>query len=109
MGLGKRRVSGRIFNGSRLIVPGEPIQSSKVFQITFQNKRGSLPVPTDKPVKTPTPTATPIPTLTPTLTPTPTSTPTPTPTPTQNIIDAVIVDYNIYVDVGQDLYLKYSE
>jgi len=101
MGLGKRRVSGRIFSGSRLIVPGEPVLSSKVFQITFQNKRGSLPVPTDKPVKTPTPTATPIPTLTPT--------PTPTPTPTQNIIDAVIVNYYTYIEVGQDLYLRYEE
>ena len=41
MGLDKRRTSGKIYNGSTLIVPGQQISSVKVFPITFQYKRGS--------------------------------------------------------------------
>ena len=41
MGLDRRRTSGKIFNGSKLIVPGQPISSVKVFQNTFQYKKGT--------------------------------------------------------------------
>lgn len=93
MGLDFRRKSGRIANGSKLIVPGQITIGIKVFPNTFSQKK-SAPIDSNiqinypTPTNTPTPTITPIPTNTPTPTPTitstniPTSTPTPTPTKT---------------------------
>ena len=43
MGLAKRRTSGNIIGGSKMIVPGQPILSAKKFEVTFSNKQGSLP------------------------------------------------------------------
>jgi len=43
MGLSSRKRSGKIIAGSALIVPGQPILSAKKFEITFSNKKGSLP------------------------------------------------------------------
>ena len=43
MGLAKRKTSGNINGGSTLIVPGQPILSAKKFEVTFSNKRGSVP------------------------------------------------------------------
>jgi hypothetical protein len=42
MGLNKRRRSGNLIGGSKLIVPGEPIFNVKKFETTF-NKKGSTP------------------------------------------------------------------
>jgi hypothetical protein len=69
MGLDRRRTSGRLFNGSKLIVPGQPIASVKVFPNTFQYKKGT-PKDTFREIN-----STPSPTLTPSPTPTPTPTP----------------------------------
>jgi len=96
MGLDFRKRSGRIANGSLLIVPGQTINGVKVYQTTFSQKKSQnnkpmgpeIPLPTPIPTNTstplPTPTSTPIPTNTPTTTPTqtPTNTPTSTPIPT---------------------------
>jgi hypothetical protein len=61
MGLDKRRTSGRLFNGSKLIVPGQPIASVKVFPNTFQYKKGT-PKDTFREINsTPTPSPTPTP------------------------------------------------
>jgi hypothetical protein len=62
MGLDRRRRSGKIVGGSNLIVQGDPIYSVKVFQNTFQYKKGTpkdtfrevAPEP-PKPSPTPTP------------------------------------------------------
>ena len=92
MGLDFRKRSGRIANGSLLIVPGQTINGVKVYQTTFSQKKSQnnkpmgpeIPLPTPTPTNTstplPTPTSTPIPSVTPE--PTPTSTPIPTNTPT---------------------------
>jgi hypothetical protein len=108
MGLNFRKKSGKIANGSKLIVPGQQYNGQKVFEPTFKNKKSAPtdrdlleqilpfltppPTPSVTPTNTPTntpqpsqsPTNTPTPTQTPTNTPTvtPTNTPTPTPTPT---------------------------
>jgi hypothetical protein len=100
MGLDFRKRSGRIANGSRLIVDGQPTIGQKVFSPTFKYKVSAptdnelfeqilpfltqTPTPTPTPSVTPTniPTNTPTPTTTPTNTPTQTPTNTPTPTPT---------------------------
>ena len=94
MGLDFRKRSGRIANGSLLIVPGQTINGVKVYQTTFSQKKSQnnkpmgpeIPLPTPTPTNTstplPTPTSTPIPTNTPTTTPIPTNTPTTTPTQT---------------------------
>ena len=101
MGLDFRKRSGRISNGSLLIVPGQTINGVKVYQTTFSQKKSQnnkpmgpeipLPTPTPTSTSTPTPTSTSTPTPTPTststpipsATPEPTSTPTNTPTPTR--------------------------
>ena len=67
MGLDRRKTSGRIFGGSNLIVPDQPIYSVKNFPPSFQYKRG-----------TPKDTFRELPQSTPTPSPTP---PTPSPTP----------------------------
>ena len=100
MGLSLRKRSGNIMAGSRLIVEGQPILTSKVFEVGFSGKKGSLPnehresptttttttivpTPTNTPTPTITPTNSPRPTSTPAVTVSPTSTKTPTPTITQ--------------------------
>jgi hypothetical protein len=102
MGLDFRRRSGRIANGSKLIVPGQITTGIKVYQTTFNSKRSApidsntqieyptptptIPLtPTPTPSSTNTPTPTPSSTNTPTQTPTSTNTPTPTPTPTVSV------------------------
>lgn len=80
MGLNLRPRSGRIANGSRLIVNGQPTTGSKLTQPIFTRKR-SAPIDLNPDiVPTLTPSQTPI--LTPTNTPTPSFTPTVTPTVT---------------------------
>jgi outer membrane biosynthesis protein TonB len=131
MGLDFRKTSGRIANGSRLVVPGQITVGQKVFPNTFSQKRAPVepkfeipivsptqtPTPsvTPAPTQTPTPSVTPAPTQTPTpsVTPAPTQTPTPsvTPAPTQtpvNIINAIIVDSETYISVGVNEYLTYE-
>ena len=97
MGLNFRKKSGKIANGSRLIVPGQQYLGQKVFEPTFKNKKSApidrdlleqilpflTPPPTPSVTPTNTPTNTPQPSQSPTNTPTPTQTPTNTPTPTQ--------------------------
>lgn len=88
MGLENRKRSGRIANGSKLIVPGQITTGSKVYQTTFSNKR-SAPIDSNSQIEyvTPTPTNTIQPTPTNTPTTTPTNTPTPTPTTTLDPIN----------------------
>ena len=75
MGLDFRKRSGRIADGSRLVVPGQITTGVKVFPNTFQYKKGSKNenlgpvieiIPTPTPTSTPSPSPTPIPTPTPT-------------------------------------------
>lgn len=133
MGLNFRKRSGRIANGSTLIVPGQPYIGAKVFQLTFNQKKSSNdkpmgpeiqfevpPTPTPTSSTTPTPTPTPTSSTTPTPTPTPTVTVSPTPTPTVTVSptpeptkfpelpDVILVDQNTYLEVGKDEYLKYN-
>lgn len=88
MGLNIRPVSGRIANGSRLIVNGQPTTGIKVFTQTFSQKKSTTnpEKTTIKPTTTPTitlkNTSTPTPSITPTFTPTPSITPSITPTNT---------------------------
>lgn len=133
MGLNLRPRSGRIANGSRLIVNGQPTTGSKLTQPIFTRKR-SAPIdlnpdiiptltpsqtPTLTPTVTPTPsfTTTNTPSVTPTITPSPTAsvgqTPTPTPsfTPTRSveiIINPIISQNDEYIIVGVDNYLMYD-
>jgi hypothetical protein len=76
MGLDFRKRSGRIADGSRLVVPGQITTGVKVFPNTFQYKQGSKNENFGPSIDIP-------PTPTPTTTPPPSSTPTPTPTPTR--------------------------
>lgn len=80
MGLNFRKRSGRIANGSTLIVEGQPYIGTKVFQLTFNQKKST----NDRPQGPEIPDQnTPIPSSSQTPTPTPSITPTPTPTPTR--------------------------
>ena len=85
MGLEFRRRSGRIANGSKLVVPGQITTGAKVFPNTFGLKQRT-PIDSNSQVDyltpTATPTVTPTPSITPTSTPIPSVTPTTTPTPT---------------------------
>jgi hypothetical protein len=58
MGLDFRRKSGRIANGSKLIVPGQITTGIKVFPNTFNQKK-SAPIDTNIQINHPTPTPTP--------------------------------------------------
>jgi hypothetical protein len=58
MGLDFRRKSGRIANGSKLIVPGQITTGIKVFPNTFNQKK-SDPIDTNIQINHPTPTPTP--------------------------------------------------
>jgi hypothetical protein len=92
MGLDFRKTSGRIANGSKLVVPGQITTGQKVFQPTFQYKQSAprdsvlleqvLPFLTPNPTPTSTPSPSPTPSVTPTITPTVTPTITLTPSPT---------------------------
>ena len=121
MGLNFRKRSGRIANGSTLIVEGQPYIGTKVFQITFNQKKSSndrpqgpeipfeeTPIPSPTITPTPTITSTPNPSNTPTPSLSPTPTPTPTPTNTFEIIDAILLDENTYLQVGINEYLSYE-
>ncbi len=121
MGLDFRKRSGRIANGSRLIVEGQQTIGQKVFPNTFSMKSrpaeptiDSIPAsPTPTPSVTPTITPSVTPSVTPTITPTNTGTPTPTPTPTPSststpeLLDAIIVGVNTYISVNTNEYLMY--
>jgi hypothetical protein len=100
MGLEFRRRSGRIANGSKLVVPGQITTGAKVFPNTFGLKQRA-PIDSNSQIDYPTPTGTPIPPITPTTTPTPTSTPipstTPTPTPTPTSTSAPLCDLTLNV------------
>ena len=121
MGLEFRKRSGRIANGSRLVVEGQITGGQKVFPNSFGQKsnpydmtaeqrellisQNVTPTPTATVNITPTPT--PTPTATVNITPTPTPTPTSTPTPTPELLDAIIVGVDTYLSVGTNEYLMY--
>ena len=137
MGLEFRKRSGRIANGSRLVVEGQITNGQKVFPNSFGQKsnpydmtaeqrellisQNVTPTPTSTFNITPTPTPsvtrqvtpTPTPTATTDVTPTPTPTattdvtPTPTPTPQTQLIDPIIVGEDTYITVGTNEYLMY--
>jgi len=135
MGLEFRKRSGRIANGSRLVVEGQITNGQKVFPNSFGQKsnpydmtaeqrellisQNVTPTPTSTFNITPTPTPsvtgqvtpTPTPTATTDVTPTPTATtdvtPTPTPTPQTQLIDPIIVGEDTYITVGTNEYLMY--
>lgn len=99
MGLNFRKRSGRIADGSRLIVPGQITTGVKVFPNSFGYKKKSTNEYLGPSVEV---------SLTQTPLPQPSSTPTPTPTP-QTIIDSILVTENIYLSVGKNEYLKYTD
>lgn len=113
MGLDFRKRSGRIANGSRLIVEGQQTIGQKVFPNTFSMKSRPAEPTIDSIPASPTPTPSVTPTITPTITPTNTGTPTPTPTPTPSststpeLLDAIIVGVNTYISVNTNEYLMY--
>jgi hypothetical protein len=130
MGLDFRKRSGRIANGSKLVVPGEITTGQKVFPNTFNQKSNPYDMtaeqreslisqnitPTPTPTSTinitltPTPTNTPTntPTVTPSSSPTPSVTPTPTPSsPVEVLIDPIITENDEYISVGDNEYLRY--
>ena len=83
MGLSFRRRSGRIADGSKLIVPGQITTGVKVFPNSYEYKKGSKNenlgpaqqiIDQENLPPTPTPSNTPTPTPPPTPTPTPSST-----------------------------------
>jgi len=106
MGLEFRKRSGKLANGSRLIVPGQITTGQKVFPNTFSQKSAPPnPKLESLPIATPT---IPIPTNTPTPSVTPTSTPTPTPTPTpEQLINPIITENGEYIVVGNEEYLMF--
>lgn len=123
MGLDFRKKSGRIANGSKLVVPGQITTGQKVFPNTFSMKSRPAepkldfipvtptPTPNPTPSVTPTNTITPTPSVTPTITPTNTGTPTPTPSstqpPTPELFDPIIAGLDTYILVGVNEYLMY--
>ena len=127
MGLEFRKRSGRIANGSRLVVEGQITNGQKVFPNSFGQKsnpydmspeqrellisQNVTPTPTSTFNITPTPTPSVTGQVTPTPTPTPSVTgqvtPTPTPTPQTLLIDPIIVGEDTYITVGTNEYLMY--
>jgi len=97
MGLQNRKKSGKVFDGSKLNVPGQGIynvfKGGNRFTKKIDENLGKplsqliSPTPTSSvtPTPTTTPTTTPTPTPSSTVTPTPTTTPTPTPTPSSTV------------------------
>ena len=90
MGLDRRRVSGKIYNGSTLIVPGQQVSSVKVIPITFQYKKGSSR-DLEREYQEIKPTTT------------------PTPVPPEVLFNAIITDNQEYINVGNNYYLQYVE
>ena len=123
MGLDFRKRSGKIANGSRLIVTGQITTGQNVFSNSFNKKSNpylrnndseitvQIPQPTPTipiPTNTPTPSVTPTNTTTPSVTPTNTPTPSVTPTPTSEQLDNPIITENgEYIDVGNEEYLTF--
>jgi hypothetical protein len=116
MGLDFRKRSGRIANGSLLIVPGQTTNGIKVYQTTFSQKKSQndKTLGPESLISSPTPTLTNTPTPTPTLTNTPTPTPTPTNTPTpmpyspiEILIDPILTENNEYIVAGNGEYLMF--
>ena len=123
MGLDFRKRSGKIANGSRLIVTGQITTGQNVFSNSFNKKSNpylrnndfeitvQIPQPTTKipiPTNTPTPSVTPTNTTTPSVTPTNTPTPSVTPTPTsEQLDDPIITENGEYIDVGNEEYLNF--
>jgi len=95
MGLSFRKRSGRIANGSRLIVPGQITTGEKVFEITFNGKQNPYDVPAPKEPTIP---------ISPSRTPRPTPTPTPTP---EQLVNPLITENNEYINVGENEYLEF--
>ena len=123
MGLDFRKRSGKIANGSRLIVTGQITTGQNVFSNSFNKKSNpylrnndseitvqipqptpTIPIPTNTPTPSVTPTNTPTPSVTPTNTPTPSVTPTPT---SEQLDDPIITENGEYIDVGNEEYLTF--
>jgi hypothetical protein len=123
MGLDFRKRSGKIANGSRLIVTGQITTGQNVFSNSFNKKSNpylrnndseitvqipqptpTIPIPTNTPTPSVTPTNTPTPSVTPTNTPTPSVTPTPTP---EQLDNPIITENGEYIDVGNEEYLMF--
>ena len=123
MGLDFRKRSGKIANGSRLIVTGQITTGQNVFSNSFNKKSNpylrnndseitvqipqptpTIPIPTNTPTPSVTPTNTPTHSVTPTNTPTPSVTPTPT---SEQLDDPIITENGEYIDVGNEEYLTF--
>jgi hypothetical protein len=123
MGLDFRKRSGKIANGSRLIVTGQITTGQNVFSNSFNKKSNpylrnndseitvqipqptpTIPIPTNTPTPSVTPTNTPTPSVTPTNTPTPSVTPTPT---SEQLDNPIITENGEYIDVGNEEYLTF--
>ena len=113
MGLDFRKRSGKIANGSRLIVTGQITTGQNVFSNSFnkksnpylRNNDSEITVQIPQPTPTiPIPTNTPTPSVTPTNTPTPSVTPTPT---SEQLDDPIITENGEYIDVGNEEYLTF--
>jgi hypothetical protein len=113
MGLSFRKRSGKIANGSKLIVGGQIPTGQKVFPNTFNLKSNPYNLTEEQRIlleeqRRIKPSPTPIPTSTPTPTPTNTPTPTPTPTPVDFLINPIITENGEYIIVGGNEYLKFN-
>jgi hypothetical protein len=102
MGLEFRKRSGKIANGSRLVVEGQVTNGQKVFPNTFNRKSNPYDMTAEQRELLISQNTTPIPSAT------PFPTPTPTPTPIE-IINPIIVGENVYLSVGTELYLEYED
>jgi hypothetical protein len=88
MGLDFRKRSGKIANGSRLVVEGQVTNGQKVFPNNFGQKSNPYNMTPEQRelLISQNLIVTPIPSSTPTPTPTPTPSPTPSPTPVTNLL-----------------------
>jgi hypothetical protein len=112
MGLEFRKRSGKIANGSRLVVEGQVTNGQKVFPNNFGQKSNPYNITPEQrellisqnlivtPIPSSTPTITPTPT--PTITPTPSPTITPTPSPTPIILDSFLLQENMFLILQED-------
>ena len=107
MGLEFRKRSGRIANGSRLVVEGQITGGQKVFPNSFGQKSNPYDMTAEQRELLISQNVTPTPTATVNITPTPTPTPTSSPTPTPELLDAIIVGVDTYLSVGTNEYLMY--
>jgi hypothetical protein len=113
MGLSFRKRSGRIANGSKLIVEGQITTGIKVFPNTFNLKSNPYNLTEEQRIfleaqRNVKPSPTPIPSPTPTPEPTSTPTPTPTPTPIEVLNNPIITENGEYIIVGLNEYLKFN-